>query len=158
MIKTDKNIRSSHKFYKQNVEKVHDVKTYISIINGLNKFIMQNVLEGYEVVLPARMGIMSIIGTKQKISFDKNGNPILPPDWVKTKELWDRNPEAKERKQLVYHTNEHTGGIRYKLFWSKEKMLVENKGLYNFRLTRENKRAINHKVTVEKKEYFVKNK
>ena len=63
--------------------------------------------------------------------FDENGNPILPPNWAKTKELWEKNPEAKAKKQLVYCTNDHTNGIRYKIIWSKRRVLVENKTLYS---------------------------
>lgn len=157
MVKTDRNIRDSYKHYKKSVENPIDIKTYISIANNFNNFLMDKVLDGLEVVLPARLGVMSIVGTKQKIKFDNNGNPILPPDWVKTKKLWEDNPEAKANKTLVYQTNDHTNGIRYKLLWSKKRVLVENKNLYSFRLTRTHKREINHKVVNEGKEYFVKN-
>jgi len=158
MVKTDKNIRDSYKYHKKESDNPTDIKTYISIVNGLNQFLMEQVLDGLEVVLPARLGVMSIVGTKQKVRFDTEGNPILPPDWVKTKALWERDPEAKARKQLVYITNDHTNGVRYKLFWSKKRVLVENKNLYSFRLTRTNKRAIHSKVVHENKEYFVKQK
>jgi hypothetical protein len=157
MLKTDKNIRDSYREYKKSVDNPVDIKTYISIANNFNNFLMDKILDGFEVVLPARLGVMSIIGTKQKIKFDNNGDPILPPDWVKTKKLWEKNPEAKEKKQKVYHTNDHTNGVRYKLLWSKLRVLVENKNLYSFRLTRTHKRSINHKIVNEGKEYFVKN-
>lgn len=157
MVKTDKNIRTSFGYYKKQTENPVDIKDYIAIVNNFNKFLMDKVLAGFEVVLPARLGVMSIIGTKQEIRFDANGEPILPPDWVKTKELWEKNPEAKEKKTRMFHTNDHTNGIRYKLLWSKRRVLVENKTLYSFRLTRTNKRAISTMVTVEGKEYFIKN-
>jgi len=154
MVKTDKNIRHSYKTYCANVEQPKDIKVFISIANNFNKFLMDKVLEGFEVILPARTGAISIVGTKQQIRFDIEGNPILPPDWVRTKALWDRNPEAKERKQLVYITNDHTNGVRYKFFWSKKRILIPNKSLYSLRMTRANKRAVSNNIN-QGKEYFV---
>ena len=79
----------------------------------------------------------------------------LAPDWVKTKQLWDSDTEAKENKQLVYHFNEETNGIRYKFSWSKNRVLVSNKTLYNLRMTRSNKRELS-KLVREGKEYLIK--
>lgn len=159
MVKTERNIRQSYKKYKNSEDKETrvDEKTYIKIANEYNRFLMEKVLEGFEVTLPARMGVLSIIGTKTKIKFNSDGIPNLPPDWVKTKALWESNPEAKATKKLVFHLNEHTDGIRYKILWSKTRVPIENKTLYGFRLTREHKRAINA-LANQGKEYFVKNK
>jgi hypothetical protein len=154
MLKTDRNIRSSYKRYKGNSENPVDIKRYITIANNFNKYLTDQILEGFEVVLPARLGVLSIQGTKQIVRFDSEGKPILPPDWVRTKILWNKCEECKERKQLVYQTNDHTNGIRYKYFWSKKRVLVENKILYSLRMTRDNKRAVNSNIN-NGKEYFV---
>lgn len=139
-----KNVRDSYKMYKESAENPVDSKTYIKYANEYNKFLAEKALEGHEVTLPMRSGVLSVIGRKQKVRFDENGKiKGLAPDWVKTKQLWDSNPEAKEKKQLVYHTNEETDGVIYKFFWSKKRMLTTNKILYALRMTRENKRAAN---------------
>ena len=78
----------------------------------------------------------------------------MAPDWVKTKELWESDKEAKKNKQLVYHFNEETNGIRYKFAWSKNRVLVSNKTLYNLRMTRSNKRELS-KLVREGKEYLI---
>lgn len=148
-----KNLRDSYKLYKKEVKNPVDVKTYVLIATMYNKFLMDKVLDGEEVTLPSRFGTLCIIGRKQKIQFDEQGNiKGLAPDWVKTKKLWDSSPEAKERKQLVYHTNEHTGNIRYKFLWSKSRVLITNKTLYSLQVTRQNKREV-HKRVIEGKEY-----
>lgn len=142
MIKTDINIRSTFKYYKKNKEKKVEEKEYVKINNLFNKFLIDNVFEGYDLVLPGRLGILSIIGKKKKLSFDENGNPKLPPDWKKTKELWEKNPEAKEQKKIVYITNEHSDGIVYSFFWSKKNVIIPYKTLYSLRMTRSNKRRV----------------
>ena len=149
-----RNIRDSYKLYKKSTENPVDVKTYIEIANGYNQHLIDRVLDGEKVTLPMRFGTLCIMGKKQKVRFDENGNVKgLAPDWVKTKQLWDKNPEAKERKQLVYHTNEHSSTIRYKFLWAKSRVLITNKTLYALRLTRTNKREVNKRVN-EGKEYL----
>lgn len=149
-----RNIRDSYKLYKKSTENPVDIKTYIEIANGYNQHLMDKVLDGEKVTLPMRFGTLCIMGKKQKIRFDENGNVKgLAPDWVKTKQLWDKNSEAKERKQLVYHTNEHSSTIRYKFLWAKSRVLITNKTLYSLRLTRTNKREVNKRVN-EGKEYL----
>jgi hypothetical protein len=157
MVKTDVNIRDSYKKYKELSDDPVDIKTYIKIANGYNKFLLAKVAEGYEVTLPGRMGTLSIVGTKKKVTYDENGNPNLAINWPATKRLRDRNPEAAEQKKAVYHTNEHSDGVRYKYLWSKKRIYVENKNLYALRLTRENKRMI-PKMVSQGKEYYIKNK
>lgn len=155
MIKTEKNIRDSYRLYKKTTDNPVDIKLYIELANNYNRFIMDKVQEGYEIVLPMRMGTLSIIGTNQEIKYDEDGNPKLPTDWQATIKLWNKNPVAKEDKRKVYHTNDHTNGVRYKYFWSKKRITVTNKNLYSLRVTREHKRAIPQMVDAGK-EYYVK--
>lgn len=158
MQRTDKNIRYSFKEYKKEKgEDKVDLKTYIELCNNYNKFLMEKVFKGFEVTLPCKLGTFQIIGTRHEISFNEKGEPNLAPDWVKTKELWEKCPECKEKKQRIFHTNDHTEGVRYKLHWSKKRVLIRNKSLFSFRLTRDNKRKIHSKVVDENKEYFIKN-
>lgn len=147
-----KNIRTSYRQYKKECTNTVDIKTYIDISTRYIKFLMDKVLEGLEVTLPSRLGTLRITGTKQEIKFEDGKVKGLSPNWRKTMELWESSPEAKEKKQLVYNTNEHSDGIRYKYIWSKRRVLVTNKTLYSLRMTRENKRRI-YKAVMAGKEY-----
>ena len=152
-----KNVRSSYKQYKETTtNEIVDSRTYIDYANEFNKFLADKVIEGYEITLPARLGTLSIIGKKQKIKVDDNGKITgLAPDWVKTKELWDNNPKAKEEKKLLYHTNNHTDNTIYKFLWSKNRILITNKILYSLRMTRDNKRKV-HSLVKNGKKYITK--
>lgn len=151
-----KNVRDSYKLYKESAINPVELKVYIAYANEYNRFLAEKVLEGHEVTLPSRLGTLSIIGKKQKISVDDDGKiKGLAPDWVKTKELWERSPEAKAKKQLIYHTNSHTDNTRYKFLWSKNRILIQNKILYSLKMTRDNKRAV-HNLIKEGKQYVTK--
>ena len=115
-----KNLRESYKLYKSLIKDFLPIKTYLDLNAEYNKFLISKVLDGKEVSLPSRMGTLSIVGKKQAVRFDENGQVVgLAPDWVKTKALWESNPEAKRLKKRIFHTNSHTGNIRYKYVWSK---------------------------------------
>ena len=155
MQKTELNIRTSFKRYSQEVSNPVTIKEFIPIANGYMEFLMEKVLEGEEVTLPARLGTLLIQGTVKKLKFTKQGVPMLPPNWAETKKLWEKDPNAKATKKIVYCLNEETNGVVYKILWSKNRVPIENKLYYTLRITRANKRAI-HNLIKSGKEYIIK--
>lgn len=148
------NIRDSYIIYKHSSENPLDIKMFVSIVNSFMKFLSKKLLSTGIVGIPERLGNLNIIGKKVKVRVEDGEIKGLAPDWVKTKELWANDEEAKSKKQLVYHFNEQTNGIRYKFFWSKNRVLVSNKTLYNLKLTRTNKRELSQLVK-NGKEYII---
>ena len=138
-----KNIKDSYLLYKKNTNNPIEKRDYNYICSLFNKFLMKKVLSGETIRFPAKLGTLAIVGKKQKIRRDKDGNIVsLAPNWKKTIEYWNRNEEAKINKKIIYCTNEHSNGVRYKFFWSKLNVSVCFKNLYSLRLVRENKRAV----------------
>lgn len=129
---------------------------YCNILNEFFKFLMNLVLEGEHIKLPYRTGSILITGLKTKPRIDENGEiKGLNPDWVKTKALWNSNPEAKASKKVIYNFNEHTHGIRYKITWVKKRLDILNNDLYSLIFSRTNKRDVMTKI-YEGKEYYVR--
>ena len=149
------NTRDSYVVYKNMSDNPINISEYVQIINQFMKFLILKLLSTGEIILPERLGRLSIFGKKVNIRIEDGEIKGLAPDWVKTKQLWDSDAEAKENKQLVYHFNEETNGIRYKFSWSKNRVLVSNKTLYNLRMTRSNKRELSRLVK-NNKEYLIK--
>ena len=149
------NTRDSYILYKSISKDPLEVSKYVEITNLFMKFLSNKLLEKGSIIIPERLGNLSIIGKKIKVRIEEGKIKGLAPDWVKTKELWEEDSQAKLEKQLVYHFNENTNGIRYKYSWSKNRVLVTNKTLYNLKMTRENKRNLSKLVT-EGKEYLIK--
>ena len=149
------NTRDSYVVYKNMSDNPINISEYVQIINQFMKFLILKLLSTGEIILPERLGRLSIFGKKVNVRIENGEIKGLAPDWVKTKELWESDKEAKKNKQLVYHFNEETNGIRYKFAWSKNRVLVSNKTLYNLRMTRSNKRELS-KLVREGKEYLIK--
>jgi hypothetical protein len=128
---------------------------YNDIVHGYLKFMMQKVFEGHDIRLGAKLGTIGIRGRKVKPMIGVDGKIIgVIPSWSKTKQLWDSDPVAKEKKTLVYCFNEHTDGVRYKIGWYKKNVVVKNKVYYSLRFTKGNKRSV-WKLANEGKEYLV---
>ena len=149
--------RKSYKLYKNNSDNSVSIKTYTDIVYEFNKFLIKKVLEGDKITLPCRMGYLYVLGKKQNIKFDDNGNVVgLAPDWVSTKKLRSANEQFNNQKGLLYHLNHHTDGVRYKYFWSKATVCVKFKILYSLRISRENKRTLSSNIKSNNYNYFVK--
>jgi hypothetical protein len=141
------NLRDSYKFYKSNEENPIDAKIYMEIVLGFIKFMMNKVFEGKDIKLQCELGIVGVRGKRQKPRLDENGEIVgLAPDWVGTKKLWDENPEAKAKRQILYHFNEHSAGVRYKVVWFKKGFKFRNKSIYSIRFSRKNKRTISNLI------------
>jgi hypothetical protein len=118
---------------------------YGKIISDFNSLIAQEIiLDNFEYKMPARMGVISIKKKKPKIYFDMDGKMVnrMPIDWKATKDLWAEDPESKELKKLVRHTNEHTQG--YIPYWSFNSYTgtFKHKTVYKFIATRTHKRFL----------------
>lgn len=148
------NSRDSYILYKNLSDNPINIAEYVQIINQFMKFIINKLFEKGQISLPEKLGNLQIIGKKVKVKIEDGQIKGLAPDWVKTKELWDRDEEARNSKQLVYHFNEQTNGVRYRFFWSKNRVLVSNKTLYNIKMTRTNKRTLSQLVK-NGKEYLI---
>ena len=148
------NTRDSYVVYKNMSANPINISQYVQITNHFMKFLITKLLITGEINIPERLGKLSIFGKKVNVRIEDGEIKGLAPDWVKTKQLWDSDTEAKENKQLVYHFNEETNGIRYKFSWSKNRVLVSNKTLYNLRMTRSNKRELSRLVK-NNKEYLI---
>ncbi len=153
MVLTDENATTTYTFYQKNFQDCVSIEIYKKILEAYTDLIFKKVLQGDDVVLPAKMGEVFIRGTKRKVK-SINGKFNLPPNWKATKELREKDPAFAERKGVVYYTNEATGGVSYSFKWSKNRIPLLNKGLMSCRLTKGNKRAIK-KAVDEGQEYLI---
>lgn len=148
------NIRDSYKHYKKISTKPVDISLYIRICNHFMLFLASKLLTQGLINLPARLGSISITGKKQKLKVEDGKIKGLAPDWKATRELWNTDEEAKKNKQIVYHFNEDTNGIRYRFRWNRKRVFMDNKTLYNLIMTRTNKRTL-ARLIKEGKEFLI---
>lgn len=127
-----------------------------SIVTMIFKGIKDLILyENFEFNMPSRLGILSIKKVKRNIKvIDGKVAATLPIDWKKTNELWESNPEAKEKKVLIKHINNHTNGYVCRFRYNKSKANYKNKSIYRFRAARDFARELktalfNKKINID---------
>lgn len=157
MTKNGYTIKDSYKGYKASSKNAYEKKEYLEIAYGFMEYMMNKIFEGNIIKIPEKLGVLEVRGRKQKIFIDKETEKIkgLAPDWKHTLDLWKRDPKAREERKLIYHLNEHTSGIRYKIYWSKVNVIVENKTAYILVFSRFNKRHLAKIIKDTKKEYRI---
>lgn len=103
----------------------------------------------YDYKLPSALGKIVIRKYRPKIKLDDNGDPIvrLAPDWKATKQMWKDYPETKEKKQLVYHTNEHSSGYLFVIDYKKDNCKFLNRIFYAAQINRQFKRNVSKSIT-----------
>ena len=147
-------IRDSYRLYRKESKKPVSLQIFLDITNGFATFITDVLLEGEEVCLPERLGTLQYVGKKVKPRIMEDGSiGGLSPNWKETMLLWEKDPQKKIDKVMIYHFNEHSNGIRYRLHWSKKKVFIRNKDFYVFRLSSPNKEKFSAKVR-EGYEYY----
>lgn len=148
--------RNSYKFYRTKaVEKKVTVEVYTSVFSDFMKYFLDRVLQGEEMKLPERFGTLRVEGKKKEPILNEDGKITnMPVDWKSTKELWARNPEAKEKKKVVFFLNEHTNGIVNSLRWRKKGAIFPNKELYSISKAKGVRKQVSKK-TMEGQAYAV---
>lgn len=136
--KKDNGTQEIYKFYKEKIKEICkneeelnkilvDKVLYQTICDEFNKLLIDEILiNSEEVRLPYRLGTIRVKKSKMKYE-DKNKLKI---DWAASKKLNKR----------IYHLNDHTGGYKYKFYWTKG--IVKNITAYSFIPTRTNTRRL----------------
>lgn len=135
--KLDVYAKDFYKFYRKQC-KENGIKAlgrqaqYIKIINDINDSIINRItIKAEDYFMPEGLGIITVRKIKQNYEANK-----LPINWKATKDLWEEDEEAKEKKTLVRHLNEHTNGYIYRLVWIVDSRALKNKTFYHFKAMR----------------------
>lgn len=141
-------------FYKDYLEKTKDKDKkykvtsgqYSKVIKMAHDLIAKGIIEDNFIFSPPYLKCrIRIKKYKQPVKFDENGKIIksnLPVNWKATKEYWEKNPIAKEKKILIYHLNDHSDGYRYRFSKFLRKDSNANLRYYNFKPSRRHDRAL----------------
>jgi len=138
-------IKEIYKFYKGEVENPVEQKLFVSLWKEFANLTTNDIVAGKDFTMPFHIGVLGIRKRKIQVKLNTDGSidkRYLRPDWKATKELWARDSEAKERKQIVFHLNKHFGGFNCKWFWDKSTCYVPNQTAYSLVMSRENKRKL----------------
>ena len=93
-------LKDSYKLYQETSKNPVLLCQYLKILNLFMKFLANKLLVEGEVVLLEKLGSCIAVGKKVKIRIEEGKIKGLAPDWVKTKELWLKDLQAKKINKL----------------------------------------------------------
>ena len=105
---------------------------YRDIWETLNRAIVDVSITAETVKLPQQFGELSIRRYRRKVRLNKNGQPMLPVNWAKTKKL---KLEGKlDKDKFIYHTDPFYLGFHI----SFKQHAIIGKRAYKFKASRTN--------------------
>jgi hypothetical protein len=120
------------------------ITVYNTIIKDFHIMMCESILKGKDFTLFERLGVIGIRKNKIKIKVSDTGDVVTnaPIDFKSTMDLWEENKEAKEKKLLIRHINQHTKKYIHRWYWDKGDANFRNKTAYSFIPSRANKRNL----------------
>lgn len=113
------------------------------IINSLNLFLQDQLLQGHDINLPLNMGRIEVRKYKTHIKIDQEGlKTNMGVDWKRTLELWNDDIEARNNKQLIRVESKEI----FKFYYNKQRAKYKNKSFYEFTPTRSFKKRLSDKI------------
>lgn len=116
---------------------------FYSIIRKINEYLADNFIEGNDIKLPHRMGILELRKFDARIDFKNNKiETNLPIDWNKTLKLWYEDEEAFSNKTLIRVEEREL----FKVYYNKQSAKYNNKSFYEFKVNRELKLRLKRRI------------
>jgi len=112
-----------------------DYSKYCKILDSFNSKLRDEILyNSFDYNMPFRMGVLGIRKRKLTPWINEAGDLVnpLPPDWKATMDLWEVDADAKKKKKIVRHYNEHTNGFIAQWYYSTSKATYKWKSAYAF--------------------------
>ena len=142
-----KDIYNQFKKDKKELVEKYDITRgkFSSICKELNEMFFKEVLKNNPWKLPLNLGVIEIRKFKLKPRLTEDGEldkKTVVLDYKKTNDLWERDPEAKRKKKLIFRDNKHTNGFIHKFIWNRSRRRVTNIYHYKFIMRRDVKREL----------------
>jgi len=114
---------------------------YGSIIDQVNKLLVEQMMEGHIIDLPMQMGSLYVASIPARVEYDEGRlKTNYRVDWLKTLKLWYEDKEALESHKTIKRVQKDIVYIGY----DKSKANFTNKRFYLFRANRSLVRKVGH--------------
>ena len=111
---------------------------YLVIVHSFTRFLIQKMLDGFTVWLPAKLGKMSIKGKYPKMVYNEDGTMVH--------NLAINYQETKKQKKKIYHFNEHTDGAIYKFYWERQGFKIKKEHYFIFKPAQSLRQTLNKEI------------
>lgn len=134
-------------FKEQNPKIQIDFRTYKNIIEEINIYYLNHILEtGNMVFLPNGLGKMVIQKNKRyfKLTKDKKSKYLKAPvNWA----------ESQKQNKIIYYLNENTDGYTYRFSWLKRASYINPCSIWSLVMTKFAKNLLKERIESSEKDY-----
>tara|TARA_R110000851_G_scaffold268235_2_gene420938 strand:+ start:9460 stop:9960 length:501 start_codon:yes stop_codon:yes gene_type:complete len=143
-IKNDFGMIDYYQFYIAKAENPVDRAVFNKIITEYNNELQRLIIEENLIYQMPGLNLELVLKKVKRRPRIVNGKLInnLPPNWKATNTLWEKDPEAKEKKLLIRINNSHTSGHVFRIYCKKFKSSLKSRGLYKWQTVRPFARAL----------------
>lgn len=152
LVKADFTLKDIYKSYIKKLdgfEVSNGYKVTEKIHNGLCKEFNEEVAnliikDAYEFTMHPLRSKLRVRKYKPSKKYNEDGTfkYKLSANWQKTRELWAKDEDAKNKKIIIYHINNHSDGYIYKWYFDRRKCAIRNATYYTFLASRTHKRNL----------------
>lgn len=113
------------------------------IIRTINELLVDTLLQGHDIHLPCKMGIIEVRKCPARYTIEDNKvKTNLPIDWDRTLKLWSEDEEAFKDKTLIKMEEKEI----FKVYYNKFRANFNNKSFYEFTANRDLKLRLKQKI------------
>lgn len=155
-IKKDYGMSDYYKYYCNNSSSPISSNKFNKIISDFNNEIVNLIINENLEYRPTKLQFTFCIRKTKKIPKIKDGKLVntSPIDWKSTKELWESNEEAKEKKILLRFLNNHTFKYVFRIKGLKHGLRYKNKIYYKYKPARRFQRLLAKRILDSSLENF----
>lgn len=122
------------------------------IVKSVNKFLVEQLLSGHDIIFPCRMGKVELRKYRTRIKYkDDKIVTNLPIDWKRTLQLWHDDAEAHSNKTIIRQEAKEI----FRIIYNKQSANYNNKSFYQFNVTRDVRKALSEKIKDSKIDAFL---
>jgi hypothetical protein len=148
--KSDYGLNNIYKVYLSLSSNPLNYETFKNIIYEYNEQICKCIIyENLEFHMPNRIGYLRIRKRRTRTHIDEDGKVntrYMVPNWHATLNLWESDPAAWNKRQIIFHLNRHTRGYVYRWFWDKFTCKVKHQSYYALCMARIHTKELNKAI------------
>lgn len=147
-IKTDYGIKDYFEYYKDKSKNPKSRELFNKIIYDFNKKIVDGIINNNLEFTPIKAKFTFCI-RKNKRGIKLVDNKVVnthPIDWKTTTQLWENDPEAKEKKLIIRFLNNHTSKYVFRILMLKGAGAYLNKKFFRYKPPRSFQRTLAKRI------------
>lgn len=155
-VKKDYGMDDYYKYYCNTSKNPVSKKVFNKVVSEFNKEIVNLIIEESLEFTPVMLNFTFCIRKYKRVPNIKGGKLYNTNNinWKATNELWENEPEAKEKKLFIKFNNNHSSKFMFRIKALKNGREFKNRKFFRFKACRSFQRTLAKRILDENKDKF----